>query len=187
MAARTQPIKSPFAPLSRIAPLYMNQTVMDLQVNMQTQKVYPTEVYKGYREVNEYRKKHGMWYSTGAGEHSFGGQVYQADDQRGMLTVGIHFNDYLRYVDIGVGLTGNPHDPAAHVTADKVERGRKAKYKSRYIRGKWDRLEGKSHRPFLMRTIRHLQTRYQHYMADFYGYQGGITVINAFAGMGKKS
>lgn len=175
---RTTPIKSPFAPLKQVAGLYLKQAILDIEVNMMTQRIYPTEVYSGYQKVNEYRKKHGMWFSTGEGAQSFEGRVYQANEQTGELMVGIRYNDYLRYVDIGVGLTGNPNDPDAHITADKVDRAKKAKYKSRYIR-KWDRRQGKSHRPAIMRTVRRLKQRYESHLADYYGYQGILQIMNA--------
>lgn len=178
------PIQNPFAPLSRVAPLYLDQTLMDLEVNMHTQRIYPTEVYKGYNTVNKYRREHGMWYSTGEGAKSFSGHIYQADDRHGLLTVGIRFNDYLRYVDIGVGLTGAPSDPAAHIKASDVDRQRPARHNTRYI-SKWDRRAGKSHRPAIMRTVNRLRERYRNYLADFYGYQGGVEIIAAFEGMGE--
>lgn len=186
MAQYTSPIQSPFAPLPRVANLYLDQTLMDLEVGMQTQRIYPTEVYKGYNKVNAYRKEHGMWFSTGEGSKSFEGQVYQADDRRGVLVVGISFNDYLRYVDIGVGLTGHYSDPDAHITADKVDRTRNAKYNKRYI-SKWDRGKGSSHRPAIMRTIRRLRDRYRQHLADFYGYQGGMSILNVLAGVGESA
>lgn len=185
MATYIKPIKSPFAPLRDVAQHFLKQTLMDLEVNAQLQRIYPSEVYKGYKEVNEYRRKHGMWYATGEGAKSFEGHIYQANEERGLLTVGIRYNNYLRYVDIGVGLTGPAFDPASHIKADDVERSRRATFGSRYIRGKWNRREGKSHRPAIMRTIRRLQKRYRNYLADFYGYQGAVYIIHAFEGMGK--
>lgn len=179
MASRTSPIKPPFAPLQRVAGLFLHQTLLDIHVNMQVQRIYPTEVYNGYEKVNEQRKKYGQWFSTGEGERSFSGRVYQADEERGLLTVGVQFNDYLRYVDIGVGLTGR-----ISVRADDVDRSRKAKFTSRYIR-KWDRAGGKSHRPAILRSIRRLSNRYMRHLADYYGYQGAIYILNAFEGMGK--
>ena len=185
MASWTPPIRSPFAPLDRVANLYLDQTLMQLEVNTMTQRIYPTEVYRGYKKVNEYRRQHGMWFSTGEGAKSFTGKIYQADDQQGLLTVGISFNDYLRYVDLGVGLTGNPKVPAAHITADKVDRNRPARYKSKYIRGGWNRRQGRSHRPAIMMEIRHLKTRYERHLADFYGYQGAMQIITALEGFGE--
>lgn len=185
MARFISPVQSPFAPLSRIAPLYLSQTLMDLEANMQAQRIYPTEVYRGYEEINQYRREHGMWWSTGEGAKSFDGHIYQADDTSGLLTVGIRYNDYLRYVDLGVGLTGHPSDPAAHITTDVVDRQRPARNAKRYIRGKWNRRQGKSHRPAILRTIRRLRDRYRNYLADFYGYQGAIDIIQALEGLGE--
>ena len=181
MPIRTQPIKSPFAPLKEVAGVYLKQALLDIEVNFNTQKIYPVEVYRGYEKVNKYREEHGMWYSTGEGKKSFEGTVYQADEKTGNLMVGIRYNDYLRYVDIGVGLTGDPRDPAAHITADKVDRSKKAKFKTRYI-GKWDRRAGKSHRPVIMRTVRRLKMRYENHLADYYGYQGLLQIMNALEG-----
>lgn len=184
MAKNISPIRPPFAPLYRVANLYLSQTLLDIQVNMQVQRIYPTEVYKGYSDVNRQRKEKGMWYSTGEGVNSFERRIYQADEDRGLLTVGVLFNDYLRYVDIGVGLTGNPLDPDAHITADKVDRQKRASFNSRYI-NKWNRRHGKSHRPAILRSIRRLGNRYEKHLADYYGYQGAIYIINAFEGMGR--
>jgi len=178
MPIRTTPIKSPFAPLRQVAGLYLKQAIMDIEVALMTQKVYPVEVYPGYEKINQYRKDHGMWYSTGEGAKSFEGHIYQADEESGELMVGIRYNDYLRYVDIGVGLTGDPKDPAAHITADKVDRSKRAKFNSRYI-SKWNRRAGKSHRPAIMRTVRRLKQRYENHLADYYGYQGLLQIMNA--------
>lgn len=182
MPIRIEPIKSPFAPLKEVAGVYLKQALLDIEVNFNTQKIYPVEVYRGYEKVNKYREEHGMWYSTGEGKKSFEGTVYQADEKTGNLMVGIRYNDYLRYVDIGVGLTGD-----VHVHASDVDRTRPAKNLKRYIRGKWDRKQGKSHRPAIMRTIRRLRDRYRQYLADFYGYQGGIEIIYALEGLGESA
>lgn len=178
MPIKIQPIKSPWAPLRDVAGVYLKQAITDIEVNMLTQRVYPTEVYRGYEKVNEYRKKHGMWFSTGEGARSFEGSVYKADEKTGDLMVGIRYMDYLRYVDIGVGLTGRPDDPEAHITADMVDRSKRAKFKSRYI-SKWDRRQGKSHRPAIMRTVRRLAKRYEQHLADYYGYQGVLQIMQA--------
>lgn len=183
MAIRVTPAESEKDPISKVARKYLDWNIQDIKKNMLTQCVYPAEVYTGYRKVNEMRKRRGMWYSTGEGRESFSGRVYEADDARGQFTIGIQFNDYLRYVDLGVGLTGSPRDPAAHITVDKVQRGKPMDWRSRYIRGKWNRRKGKSHRPAIMRTIRRLCTRYENYMADFYGEQGGVVIINSLAGI----
>ncbi len=184
MGVFVKPIEERMFPIQDIAPLYARQAITDIRVAFHTQRIYPTEVYAGYRKVNEQRRKRGMWYSTGNGASSFDYKVYQADKETGNLTVGVSFNDYLRYADIGVGLAGRPSDPAAHITADKVQRSKDVNWKSRYISGKWNKRQGKSHRPAIMRTLRRLRRRYETYLADFYGYQGQVYIINAFAGMG---
>ena len=130
--------------------------MLDIQLNFQKQRIYPTEVYRGYEKVNQYRREHGQWWSRGDGAKSFEGTVYQANEETGELTVGIRYNDYLKFVDIGVGLTGNPHDPEAHITADKVDRARKAKYNTRYIR-----------------------KRYENHLADYYGWQAIMQIAKA--------
>lgn len=178
MPIRTKPIKNPWAPLKAVAGVYLRQAITDIEVNFMTQRIYPTEVYRNYEKVNEYRKKHKMWFSTGEGAKSFEGTVYKADETTGDLMVGIRYLDYLRYVDIGVGLTGHPDDPYAHITANMVDRNKKAKYKSRYI-SKWDRRQGNSHRPAIMRTVRRLAKRYEQHLADYYGYQGLLQIMNA--------
>lgn len=178
MPVSIKPIQSPFAPLKEVAGVYMRQAIMDIETAMMTQRIYPTEVYKDYAKVNEYRKSVGMWYSTGEGVRSFSGQVYRADEKTGELAVGIRYNDYLRYADLGVGLTGRPDDPEAHVTADKVDRRRKARFKSRYVR-KWNRRQGNSHRPAILRSIRRLAKRYENHLADYYGFQGLLTIVHA--------
>lgn len=177
MPTHISPIQKPFAPLNSIVPLFLQQAVDQMEVNTNTQKIYPREVYRGYKKVNEYRRQHGMWFSTGEGAKSFEGHIYEMNEEEGLVTVGIRFLDYLRYVDIGVGLTGHWSDPEAHITADKVDRQRPARYKSKYIRGKWDRRQGRSHRPAIMMEFRHFKRRLERHMADFYGYQGFMTMF----------
>ena len=158
MGIKTKPIQSPFAPLKDVAEIYLKQALLDIQLNFQKQRIYPTEVYRGYEKVNQYRRKHHMWWSRGDGAKSFEGNVYQANEE-----------------------TGEPRDPAAHNHADKVDRAKKAKFKTRYI-SKWDRRAGKSHRPAIMRTVRRLKMRYENHLADYYGYQGLLQIINALEG-----
>ena len=39
MPIRTQPIKSPFAPLKEVAGVYLKQALLDIEVNFNTQKI----------------------------------------------------------------------------------------------------------------------------------------------------
>ena len=80
------------------------------------------------------------------------------------------FNDYMRFVDMGVGQGTSYED---------VESGKKARFQTRYI-SKWDRKSGKSQRPAIMMELRHLQQRIANYLVDFYGYEGEVKLINTF-------
>lgn len=61
MGIKTKPIQSPFAPLKDVAGIYLKQALLDIQLNFQKQRIYPTEVYRGYEKVNQYRREHGQW------------------------------------------------------------------------------------------------------------------------------
>ena len=165
-------------PMHYIADLFKQQTLQQLQINMMTQRIWPYEVYPGYRVVNERRsmpKKQGgggknAWVSTGEGIKSFEGSVIEADEETGMVTMAFRFNDYMQYVDIGVG---------AGRKAEDVERAKKANYKRRYI-NKWIPSAGIAHRPAIMMEMRHLATRLQSYCHDFYGNEMEYRILNTF-------
>ncbi len=152
--------------------LFFRQTMNQLRINLVTQYIYPMEVYRGYAAINQKRKEMGQWYSTGEGAKSFDGdwQAY-TDGQVGMKFM---FADYLRFVDMGVG---------QGTKADDVDSSRSARYKTRYTR-KWNRLQGKSQRPALMMELRHLQTRLDNYLSDFYGNKAGTILVRSFEGIG---
>ena len=97
-----KPIKNPMFPFNRVAALFFQQTINQLEVNTMTQCIYPKEVYNGYAVVNQKRKEMGQWYSTGEGAKSFAGRIIEAGEG-GKVTMAFHFNDYLRFVDMGVG------------------------------------------------------------------------------------
>lgn len=132
-----------------------------------TQCIYPKEVYNGYAVVNQKRKEMGQWYSTGEGAKSFAGRIIEAGEE-GKVTMAFLFNDYLRFVDMGVG---------QGTTYEDVESGKKARFQTRYV-SKWDRKSGKSQRPAIMMELRHLQQRIANYLVDFYGYEGEVKLIN---------
>lgn len=165
-------IANPMFPLNEIISEFHEQTLMQIDANLVTQRVWPVEVYPGYRIKNEANKRQGLLHSTGQGVRSFRGSVVNAD-VAGNVTLEYTFNDYMRYVDLGVG---------SGTSAENVERSKNLRYKSRYI-SSWDRSEGRSHRPAVMGEFRHLQRRIRDYLVDFYGYEGMVDVINAFDGM----
>ena len=162
-----KPIKNPIFPFNRVAARFFRQTINQLEVNSMTQCIYPKEVYNGYAVVNQKRKEMGQWYSTGEGAKSFAGRIIEAGEG-GKVTMAFHFNDYMRFVDMGVGAGTNYED---------VESGKKARFQTRYV-SKWDRKSGKSQRPAIMMELRHLQQRIANYLVDFYGYEGEVKLIN---------
>ena len=159
-------------PLRYIANLFKEQTLSQLEINMMTQRVFPYAPYSAYPEVNEYRRQHGGWYSKGEGIKSFEGTVYEANEKTGMVTMGFKFNDYMQYVDIGVG---------AGRKADDVERGRKVRFQNRYTT--WNPSGGKSHRPAILPTLRHLATRLSDYTSDYLGTKAEYNIYETFEGL----
>ena len=162
-------IKNPMFPFNRVAARFFQQTINQLEVNTMTQCIYPKEVYNGYAVVNQKRKEMGQSYSTGEGVKSFAGRIVEAGEG-GKVTMVFQFNDYMRFVDMGVG---------QGTTYEDVESGKKARFQTRYI-SKWDRKSGKSQRPAIMMELRHLQQRIANYLVDFYGYEGEVKLINTF-------
>ena len=154
----------PKVPLQSMIRLFVTQAETQLLLNMHKQRVWPTEVYKGYAKINEQRKRYGQWHSTGAGFQSFRTSVV-ADTPENVSVV-FSFNDYLRYVDLGVG-------QGTH--AEDVERTKKAYFTRRYI-SSWNRRAGRSHRPAIMMELRHLARRIEKYLTNYYGYKGEVWV-----------
>lgn len=164
-----KPIKNPMFPFSRVAARFFQQTINQLEVNTMTQCIYPKEVYNGYAVVNQKRKEMGMWHSTGEGVKSFAGKIIEAGES-GKVTMAFNFNEYMRFAEMGVGMGTKYED---------VQNTKKARFQSRYI-SKWNRKEGRSHRPAIMMELRHLQQRIANYLVDFYGYEGEVKLINTF-------
>lgn len=164
-------IQNPIFPAHMVISDFHKQTLLQLQANFATQKIWPYEVYPGYRQINEIRKDRGEWYSTGEGIRSISGSIVNASERS--VTLEYRFNEYLQYVDIGVG---------GRTKAADVERGKNVRYRSRYI-NQWNRAAGSSHRPAIMAELRHLQTRLRDYLVDFWGHEGEVELLNSFEGL----
>lgn len=154
----------PVPPLKEVINSFAKQSASQLEINYRTQHVWPTEVYPGYRAINEKRRRYGQWHSTGAGAKSFHYTVNGSNPDD--IIVIFSFNDYLRYTDLGVG---------QGVKAEDVERSRKANFKRTYT-SKWNRWGGRSHRPFLMMEMRHLQRRMENHLIKYYQYKGEVWI-----------
>ena len=162
---------NPIEPLHKAISRFHEATLMQVRANLVTQTVFPTEIYPGYRIINESRKAHGSWYSTGEGARSFTGRVVKAGEI-GDVVLQYQFNDYLKYAELGVG-KDRP--------AEKVDRSKKANYRRRYV-NKWVPRSGRTHRPAIMMELRHLGTRLERYATDFYGYEAQFKIMDLFDG-----
>ena len=158
-------------PLRYVAKFFMDQTVDQLEINLMTQHVWPTAPYPTYPEINEYRRQHGGWHSTGEGARSFEGVLYEADENTGIVTMGFKFNDYMQYVDIGV-MQG--------IHAEDVERAKKVRFQNRYTQ--WKPSAGKSHRPAIQPEINHTLTRLENYVQRYYDAKLAFQVIETIEG-----
>ncbi len=159
-------------PLRYVTNMFKEQTLKQLKANMQTQRVWPYEIYPGFHTVNEYRRQRGEWYANGEGVKSFEGEVYEADEDTGMVTMGFRFNDYMKYVDIGVG---------AGRKAEDVDRAKNVNFKQRYINN-WQPRAGKTHRPGIRPELNHLLTRLEGYVQMYYDAKLDFKILETFEG-----
>ena len=149
-------------------------TINTLRHNIVTQHVWPSLVYPRYDEINDIRRRYGSWYSTGNALETLrsvikGDTISEISDAR----IDFFFNEYLRYVDIGVGKGRKAED---------IDRTRKARYRSRYAR-KWDPKKGNTHRPSFMMEFRHLQRRMGWYLMTRFQYEGSAYLMSGFEDM----
>ena len=164
---------NPMLPLRYVANMFKEQTLDAIENNLMTQKIWPYEVYPGYKMTNDRRRQEGGWFSTGQGARSFEGSVIEADENSGRVLMKFRYNDYMDFVDMGVG---------AGRKATDVDRAKKANYRRRYI-NKWIPSAGASHRPAISMEFRHLASRIQSYCFDFYGTELEYRVLNTFDGL----
>ena len=164
-----KPIQSPAFDFKDTARWYLGDVLRQLKINTETQCIFPKEIYSGFRAINDVRGARGQWHAEGVGVNSFQGRI--VNDTPEGWTYEFTYNDYMRFVDMGVGQGTSYED---------VDNARKARYQTRYI-SKWDRKSGKSQRPAIMMELRHLQQRIANYLVDFYGYEGDVKLINTFA------
>lgn len=168
----TVAIQKSLFPLNKVIGDFIQQIDSQVEANLQTQHIWPTEVYPGYKEKNEYNKRKGYPHSTGRGARSFRSRLVNVSSANN-LTVQFSFNQYMQFAELGAG---------GHIRAEDVDRSKKARYKSRYIQI-WDREEGRSHRPAIMMEIRHFQRRVENYLADFYGISEPMFFIKTLENM----
>ena len=165
-------------PLRYVAQMFLDQTLSQIQRNLEVQHIWPTEIYPGFAAINEIRRQRADndhskgWFADGEGASSFEGTLIRADETSGMVEMSFKFADYMQYVDIGVG--------AGRKSTD-VDRARKVNYRSRYTQ--WKPGSGKSHRPAIMPELRHLSTRLEDYCSSFFGGKFEYDVYETFEGL----
>ena len=153
-------VGKPTRPVNEMLKIFAEQTKEDFVINFMTQRIWPYEVYPGYKEVVRRRKGNNSdAHPNGEGIKSF--DVWVENDDPFHMTLIAQYNYYLKYVDIGVGQWGDAQD---------IERSKKADHANRY--NKWNVGSRRTHRPAILMQLRHLQTRMRDYAADFYGYEG---------------
>lgn len=161
----SKPIASPRWPIKKAVSKFHRDTLENLAQNIQTQRVFPAEIYPGFTKVNEERKRRAKgdhnkgWFATGEGARSFEGRILESDDA-GHVTVEYRYRQYLRFVDMGV---------MAGVKKEDVERSKKVNFRQRYIR-QWAPRASFSHRPGIMPTLAHMESRLGTFLRDFYGW-----------------
>lgn len=160
MARDIDPVIRPPMDLRRAITKFHKDTLEMLELGGAVQHVWPVEVYPGYKQVNERRKREHGWHSTGKGMKSFRGAIKSADDIDDIYLT-YSFNRYMRFAELGVG---------AGTSAENVDRSKNARFDRRYI-SSWDRSQGRSHRPFIRREVNHLSRRIERYLCLAYGKQ----------------
>lgn len=140
----------------RVKMKYMaDDTRKHIERSFQTQRVFPLgEVYPGWFAENEARKsgRKGGWYSTGAAANTFYWQMRytpsQIDDWPSEIEIDYYFNDYLGYVDYGVGKGRKVRE---------IDRSHASHRKERYY--EWNPKMKKTSRPIIRREMRYLSRR----------------------------
>lgn len=164
------PIRGYVKPISARKKLefIIQEALEAIENNFETQKIFPYEVYPGYREINE-EAGTGSWKSTGKGMESFRGQVIA--DKVSTSRIDFWYDRHLDFVDMGVG-KGRP--------ISKVERRLSADYKIRYM--EWDAKQGSTQRPAISMEFRHQTRRMQRYWANRFKFDAQCVLVFGIEG-----
>ena len=166
-------LKRQIFPLNQIMLRFMKDSQQQIEKNFVIQKIFPTEVYPGYKRINAKKPATDPWKSTGEGVKSLSARLAQCDNN-GNITMIFSYNAYMDYVDMGVGkLRGK---------ADDIDRAKNATIRSRYITN-WDMKTGFTHRPVLYKELGphgHLVERMQNYIWDHFARVAEVKVLEYF-------
>lgn len=156
------PIRKPRRPVNEMLRIFAAQAGEAMTVNLIQQRIWPTEVWPGYKTEVEGKPR-----PTGEGAESF--RFVVTNDNPYEMEITSTFLSYMRFVDMGVG-TG--------WEAEDVDRSKKAYYSRRY--GRWIGHKKRVQRPAVLMEMRHILKRMRDYAVDFYGYEGTGYLINTF-------
>jgi len=164
-------IDRPRRPMNVILRSMAREAMQQMQADFRTQHIYPYEIYPGFKRVNEQRKRNKSWHATGEGIKSF--QYEVMDSSTGNISLRFEYLSHLDFANLGI---------VPGTKLEDVQRGRKARYNKRYV-AIWDNRDGETHRPSIMREMRHTQHKLENYLQDFYGEEILTTVYKTFSGM----
>ena len=155
--------------VNRKVAFIVSDTLTALKENFDTQRIYPFEVYPGYKEKNEKVKK--GWKSTGCAYRSFRGEVLSSkiDDVHIRFT----YMYYMRFVDMGVGKGRKIGDVNTQLDASR---------KVRYVRI-WNAAKGETHRPALMMEYKRQSKRLESYWIKAFEEAAMFTIMRTLDGM----
>lgn len=153
--------------------LFAQQAGTAIREHFRVQKVFPYEVYPGYKEqLKDYPEDE---RPTGAGFRSI---HVTSDATPGSESITISFLEHLRFAEMGTMWRW----VAGHRTTlkfDQVEHDRRAKFDRRYVT-RWSTKQGETHRPIIMMEARHVQARMTNYFQDYWGKELEFNVLQGF-------
>lgn len=147
---------------------WAEHVIQRLALNFRRQNIWPYGYpgpYKGYADTPAAKR------STGMGIRSLYAQVYAAaggDSER----ITFFFNDYLSYVDMGVG----GEQDLEKLRALGKDKDAKKAYR---LHAKWKEMGDRQQRPFLMKEFRHQVMRLQAMLWAYYGERTKIVMLRA--------
>lgn len=159
-------------PMNVVLRSFARQAQQQMQADFRTQHIWPYEIYPGFKRINALREKWHMWYATGEGYKSFQHQVTGGENTNN-ITLRFEFLQHLFYPNMGTA-GGRKYETVKHE--------RKARHNKRYV-AIWDSRDGDTHRPSIMREMRHVEMRLQGYIQDYFGEELQTYIYKTFAGM----
>lgn len=148
--------------------MIIHDTLIAIENNFETQRIFPYEVYPGYTQINQEAGTN-SWKSTGKGMKSFRGVVVA--DKVTNSRIDFFYDRHLDFIDMGVG-KGRP--------IKDVERRLSADHKIRYM--EWNAKEGSTQRPAIAIEFRHQTKRMRDYWAERFKFDAQCVLVMGLEG-----